>query len=123
MNRRVLLLTALTFALAILSGCGNGIGKLPGSSEGALSVQMVQPPPSSLNAGQSAGLVATVLNDSKNGGVTWTCAPAGACGSFNPTTTAYQITTLYTAPEQSTSNTVTITATSVTDSSQSASAT
>jgi hypothetical protein len=63
--------------------------------------------------------------------VTWSCAPAAACGSFSPATTTYQITTLYTAPVAPpngpvTTNlayTVTITATSVADSSKSASAT
>jgi len=128
MNRRALLLSFLIFALAILSACGNGIGKLPGSTSGALTVQLVQPPPATLIAGGAVGLVANVLNDSKNGGVTWSCTPVGACGSFNPTTTLYQIGTLYTAPTNvngpvtpSLGHSVTITATSVTDSSKSAS--
>jgi hypothetical protein len=63
------------------------------------------------------------LNDSKNGGVTWSCSPAGACGSFNPTTTGYQIGTVYTAPESTTSATITITATSISESSATANAT
>src|ERR1700739_3171314 len=116
MNRRILLLSFLVFALAILSACGNGIGKLPGTSSGALTVQIVQPPPASLMAGSTAGLVANVLNDSTGGEVTWSCMPAGACGSFNPATTGYQIGTLYTAPASGPSGAlnipVTITATS-----------
>jgi hypothetical protein len=122
----------LTFALSVICGCGNGIDSLPGTGGGgALTVQLSQAPPAVLASGASVGLAATVLNDKNNAGVTWSCSPAAACGSFNPTTTGYQIGTLYTAPipppnAPVTSNlnyTVTITATSVTDTSQSASAT
>jgi hypothetical protein len=132
MNHRILQLSFLSFALAVLSAC-NGIDKLPGTGSGgsAITVQIVQPPPTPTIAGQPVGLVANVLNDSKNGGVTWSCAPAGACGTFNPATTGYQVTSQYTppvAPANSAITTnlaysVTITATSVTDSSQSASTT
>jgi hypothetical protein len=131
MNRRILELSFLTFALAVLSAC-NGIDKLPGttSSSSAISVQIVQMP-SPIVAAQPVGLVANVLNDSKNGGVTWSCAPAGACGTFNPATTGYEVTTQYTPPvaapnapiTQDLAYGVTITATSVTDNSQSASST
>jgi hypothetical protein len=58
-------------------------------------------------------------------GVNWTviCGSAGACGSFNPTSTLTTVSTTYTAPSAvPTGNTVTVTATSVTDSSKSASA-
>jgi hypothetical protein len=129
---RILALSALTATLVALCACGNGIDKLPGtgSSGGALSVQFAQAPPASLNAGQSVGIVANVVNDTKNGGVTWSCAPAGACGSFNPSTTGYSITTLYTAPMNlngpitpNLGHSVTITATSVSDSTQSATVT
>ncbi len=129
-NRRVLSLASLIAALVVACGCGNGYDSPPGSTSGTLQVQMVQPPASVIVAGTSAGLVANVLYDSKNGGVTWSCTPVGACGSFSPTTTAYSIGTLYTAPvgpanAPVTTNlnySVTITATSVSDSSQSASA-
>jgi hypothetical protein len=61
---------------------------------------------------------ATITNDvSANPQVSWTvtCASAG-CGSFNPTTTGSEVATNYTAPSAIPSgNTVTITATSVTD--------
>lgn len=131
MNRRILLLSLPTLACAILAACGNGYNGPPGSKGGALTVQLVQPPPTSLIAGGTAGLAATVLNDTGNGSVTWSCTPAGACGTFNPTTTGYQIGTLYTAPVAAPNGavtpnlnySVTITATSMTDSSQSASAT
>src|SRR5208282_4647954 len=119
----------VVLALALLGACGNGIDKLPGVSSGALTVQITQPPPPSLLAGATAGLVANGVNDTKSGQVTWSCTPVGACGTFNPTTTGYQIGTLYTAPVAPPNGPVTpnlqygvvITATSVTDTSQSAS--
>jgi hypothetical protein len=126
-NSRILVSAFITAALALLSAC-NGIDSLPGTggSGGALTVQIVQAPPAAVAAGGTANLAANVLNDKANAGVTWSCAPANACGSFNPTTTGYQITTVYTAPPVTPNSPVilpvTITATSVTDSSQSASA-
>jgi hypothetical protein len=85
-------------------------------------------PPTSIAAGATANLTATVANDSQNKGVTWavTCnsAAIGTCGSFNPTSTASAAATVYTAPLAiPPSGTVTITATSVTDTTKSASAT
>jgi hypothetical protein len=131
-NRRILLLSLLTLAIAFLSAC-NGIDKLPGTSNtgAAVTVQIVQPPPTPTIAGQPVSLVANALNDSKNAGVTWSCAPAGACGTFSPATTGYSVGTQYTPPVAApngpiTTNlayNVTITATSVTDTSQSASTT
>jgi len=130
MNRRVPLLIVAILASAILSGCGNGYDSPPGSSTGSLQVQMVQAPPTGMVAGSSVGVVANVLYDPKNGGVTWSCAPADSCGTFNPTSTAYNVGTYYTAPTNlngpvtpNLGHTVTITATSVTDSSQSVSST
>jgi hypothetical protein len=121
-------LLTLTLSLAVLSGCGDGIDSLPGTGSGPLTVQMVQPPPQYVQMGSAGiGLAATVNNDKNNAGVTWSCTPVGSCGSFNPATTGYQITTLYTPPTiPPPSNTsvnvpLTITATSVADSSQSAS--
>lgn len=129
---RILALASLTTALAVSSACGNGVDSIPGTtSGGSLSVQIIQPPPTPTIAGQPVGLVANVLNDTKNNGVTWSCAPAGACGSFSPATTGYNITTLYTPPAepangaitQNLAYSVTITATSVTDNTQTASTT
>jgi len=76
--------------------------------------------PASLSAGGTASVTATLANDSANGGVTWSCAPAGSCGSFSSNTSASGTAVTYTAP--STAGSVTITATSVTDDAQSASA-
>jgi hypothetical protein len=124
---RILVSAFIAAGLALLSAC-NGIDALPGTgaSGGPLTVQIVQAPPAAVAAGGTADLAANVLNDKANAGVTWSCAPANVCGSFNPTTTGYQITTVYTAPPVTPNSPVvlpvTVTATSVTDSSQSASA-
>jgi hypothetical protein len=132
MNGRILLLSLLTLAMGFLSAC-NGIDPLPGTSNtgAAVTVQIVQPPPTPTVAGQPVSLVANALNDSKNAGVTWSCAPAGACGTFSPASTGYSVGTLYTPPiappngpiTPDLAYSVTITATSVTDTSQSASTT
>lgn len=74
--------------------------------------------PSTLASSATAMFSATT-NDSA--GVNWSCLPAGACGSFVPTSTLTTAQTTYTAPASAT--TVTVTATSVTDSTTSASAT
>src|SRR5882762_7367458 len=106
-------------ALAFLTGCGGG------SSSGPQPILVVlsTPPPSSIVAGGTATISATVSNDTAAKGVTWSCAPAGTCGSFNPMSTASGASTTYTAPASSPSGgMVTITASSVTDSTKSASA-
>jgi|CZKD01.1.fsa_nt_gi hypothetical protein len=127
MNRRVPLLCLVILGLVFLAACGKGYDNPPGTTTGTLTVQMVQTPPPAITAGGTAGIVATVLYDNKNGGVTWSCAPAGSCGTFSPTTTGYQIATLYTAPTTGPAGAlnvpVTITATSVTDNTKTASAT
>jgi hypothetical protein len=138
MNRKLfvlplLFLIAVTLALTACGGQGipPGAGGSGAVGGGALSVQLTTAPPATMVAGQQAGLVATVFNDKNNAGVTWGCTPANACGSFSPGTTGYLIDTLYTAPVAAANGpitpnlayTVTLTATSVADSSQSASAT
>ena len=91
----------------------------------AISVTLTTPPPSSIATGATASIVASVTGDSSNGGVTWsvTCG-SSQCGSFNPTKTASGAATTYTAPATAPSgNTVTIQATSVTDTTKFATAT
>src|ERR1700722_13096086 len=121
MNPRVPFLCLTILALIFLVACGTGYDNPPGTSSGTLTVQIVQAPPPAVTAGGSAGGVATVLYDNKKGGGTWSCGPAGKCGTFSPTTTGYQVTTLYTAPLTGPAGAlnvpVTITATSVTDTS------
>jgi hypothetical protein len=76
-------------------------------------------------AGATAQFTATVANDLGNKGVTWSVSCSVAqCGSMSPTTTPSGTPTTYTAPANPpTSNlTVTITATSVTDTTKSNSA-
>lgn len=78
--------------------------------------------PTSLQTSATAPLTATVANDSTNAGVTWsvTCGSAGACGSFTAVTTT---SATYNAPAAvPTGNTVTVTATSMADSTKSSSA-
>ena len=99
MNRKTLLIV-LTVAVAfIASAC----------SSPSPTVTITTAPPATLEINQSATIAATTTHDSGEG-VDWSCAPAGSCGTFNPTHTASGATTVYTAP--SASGTVTITATS-----------
>jgi hypothetical protein len=135
MNGRVFVLAFLLAVTLVIGGCG-GQGVPPGAggstavNGGALTVQLINPPPTTMMAGQQVGLVANVFNDKNNAGVTWSCSPANACGSFSPTSTGYEIDALYTAPVAAPNSpitpnlayTVTVTATSVADSSQSVSA-
>jgi len=89
----------------------------------AVSVSISTAPPSSMAANGTASIAAKVTNDSANAGVTWSCAPAGTCGSFNPAQTASAAASVYTAPATApVGDSVTITATSVTDNTKSASA-
>jgi hypothetical protein len=80
---------------------------------------MTTPPPSSLEINQTGAAAATVVGDSLNEGVEWTCSPS-PCGSFNPAHTASGATTIWTAP--STAGSVTITATATVESSVTATA-
>ena len=82
------------------------------------------PPPSALSASATAGIAAVVTNDNANGDVNFSCLPSGQCGSFNPNPVASNVPTTYQAPSAiPPGNTVTVTATSVTDSSKFVSAT
>jgi hypothetical protein len=91
----------------------------------AISVSFVTQPPSSMVISTTTSIAASVNNDTKNGGVTWsvTCG-SSQCGSFSPTTTVSGSSTAYAAPSAvPTPATVTVTATSVTDNTKSTSAT
>ena len=127
MNRNLVALFILS--LIFLDACGGG-GSSTGSGGGggaqAIIVTFLSLPPSSLMTGTNYGVSATVTNDSKNAGVTWTCTPAtpaGACGSFNPASTASGATTTYTAPSSvPPGGPVTLIAISVTDTTKNAQA-
>lgn len=92
----------------------------------AISVSFQSPIPASLQVNSVVSFAAVIQNDtSANPQVEWTVTCGGAsCGSFNPTETSNEAATGYTAPSAiPTGNTVTVTATSVTDPTKSVSAT
>ncbi len=84
-------------------------------------VTLSAPPTATLAPTGTATIAATVTGDAANAGVNWTCAPASACGSFNPASTASAADTTYTAPAAT--GISTIIATAVSDNAQSARAT
>jgi hypothetical protein len=111
MNRKSLLM-AFAFAASVLLGA---------CSSSTPPVVAISGAPASLEVNLTSSLTATVTHDSSNGGVTWSCAPAGACGTFSPSQTASGTATTYTAP--ATAGSVTITATSVKKATSTATAT
>src|SRR2546421_156513 len=109
-NARLLLLVAVVG----LSGCGGGSQQ---TTPPAIVVTITTAPPASLGVGGTAGVAATVVNDSAAAGVQWSCTPRPpACGSFTPPSTASGASTTYTAPAVAPAGgSVVIIATSVTD--------
>jgi hypothetical protein len=104
MNRTALWTVMVALCALGIAGCGSN-----GSS---LAIAITAP--TSLAASTSASLSATVTHDPQAGGVTWSCAPAGFCGTFSLTQTASNAPTMYTAPPvPPAGGSVTITATSV----------
>ena len=115
-NTPVLILVAIV----ALSGCG-GVVQQPGST--SIIVMMTTMPASSLPAGGTASVAATVSNDTANAGVSWSCTPSATCGSFNPVSTASGASTTYTAPSSAPAGgQVVIMASSMTDSTKRANA-
>jgi hypothetical protein len=118
-NAPILLLVGIVLVVAIvaLSGCGV-VAQQSGSP---IMVNMTTPPPSSLPAGGTASVAATVSNDTAGAGVSWSCTPSSACGSFNPVSTMSGASTMYTAPSAAPAGgQVVILATSMTDSTKKA---
>ena len=118
-NAPILLLvaTVLVVAIVALSGCGV-VAQQSGSP---IMVTMTTPPPSSIPAGGTASVAATVSNDTAGAGVSWSCTPSSACGSFNPVSTMSGASTIYTAPSAAPAGgQVAIMATSMTDSTKKA---
>ncbi|MGB8013007.1 MAG: hypothetical protein WCF68_15445 [Terriglobales bacterium] len=72
----------------------------------------------SLYVNDTAPITATTTDPA---GVTWSCAPAGTCGTFSSATSLTGVAVTYTAPATVPASTVVITATSVTDTAISAS--
>ncbi|WP_263355850.1 hypothetical protein [Acidicapsa ligni] len=88
-------------------------------------VSFYAPMPASVEAGSTITLSAAIANDvSANPEVTWAVScGGGSCGSFNPTSTTSEAQTMYTAPATvPAGGSVTITITSMTDTTKSASA-
>src|SRR6266550_3374804 len=107
-NARLLLV-----AVVGLSGCGGGSQQ---TTPPAIVVTITTAPPASLPIGGTAGVAATVVNDTAGAGVTWSCTPSTTCGSFTPPSTASGASTTYTAPAVAPAGgSVVIIATSVTD--------
>ena len=84
----------------------------------------VNPSSSTIQPGQTQTFTATVSNDPKNNGVSWSlsnCA-SGACGTLSAATSASGAPVIYTAPSQMpAAGSIILTAASVTDSTKSAS--
>src|ERR1700674_3202570 len=120
-NAPILLLVAIVLVVAIvaLSGCG----VVAQQSGPPIMVTMTTPPPSSIPAGGTASVAATVSNDTAGAGVSLSCPPSSACGSFNPVSTASGASTTYTAPSSAPAGgQVVIMASSMTDSTKRANA-
>jgi hypothetical protein len=112
-------------ASSVTDGTATASVSITIAAPAGVSVAFAAAPPAALTINNTFPLTAVVTGDSKNGGVTWTvtCATA-ACGTLNPTTTASNAATTYTAPAAiPTGGTVKVTATSVSDTTKSASAT
>ncbi len=111
MRRNRLLITfSLIVLLAMLAACGGG--------SAPIAVTISAPASTTLDAGAAAiTLTASVTNDSKNGGVTWSLSPTSGCGTLSGATTTN---VTYTPPPNTltTSCTATITAISASDSSK-----
>jgi len=110
----------VTAVIAGSTGCGDPKYRAPAI---VVTFDPNFPPPTALAAGATAGVAADIANDTKNSGVNFTCAPAGACGSFTPPQIASGVPTNYQSPSAiPAGGTVNITATSVTDPTKSVSA-
>jgi len=121
-NRFALALITATMA-ALLAGCG-ALGSAPPAAPVSMAFAPSFMPPAAMNINSKVSIAATISNDPNNLGVTWKATCSGErCGSFSATSTASGVSTQFTAPPAIPSgNTVTVTATSVADSSKSLSA-
>jgi hypothetical protein len=100
MNRKALLIVVACTVAAFLSAC---------SSSKPVTIAITTAPPASVEINNGGPVAATVMHDSSNLGVDWTCSPA-PCGTFTPAHTASGAPTTWIAG--STAGTVTITAAS-----------
>lgn len=117
MKTQTLALLLAVAATAGLSGCG--ISSRGQEGNAAIHVAIASAPLAMYVNDYST--ISATTNDAA--GVTWTCAPISNCGAFRASNTMNAAANTYTAPAQIPSgNLVTLTATSVTDSTRSASA-
>jgi len=109
------------FLVILVSALFPGCGGTPTPTPVAISVSLSSGPESdSIPLGGTVTLSVIVSNDSANAGVNWSCTPANICGSFSPISTASGASTTYSAPAVLPPGAqVTLTASSVTDSSKS----
>ena len=121
----VIVLCFAGLALALLGGCGdasNGGTDPPPAIVLSLSLSLA-----SVQVGGTQSFTATVTNDSQNKGVSWALSGSGCsgatCGTLSAATSASGTAIAYTAPAAVPSSTVTLTATSVADTTKTAAAT
>ena len=105
---------AVALVVAFSAGCGAHSVSVP------ITVAFTPgfTPPTEMTVSEQCGIAATVSNDNKNQGVTWTATCESAnCGTFTPVgTSGSGVPITYTSPATApTGDTVTVTATSVTD--------
>jgi hypothetical protein len=104
-----------------LGGCGDPKYQAPPI---VVTFSTEYPPPAALATDATSGIAAIISNGPENANVTFTCAPIGKCGTFGPNPVASNVPTTYAAPAAiPAGDTVTVTATSVTDPTKFASAT
>src|ERR1700678_626697 len=122
----LLMVTLATIAVFLACGGSNSstpstpVAPTPPANPPAISVSL-SATPTSLFVGGTTPITATVVNDSANAGVIWSCAPANTCGTFSMPSSASGAAISYMAPTTVPSGAVIITATSVTDTTKSAS--
>jgi len=110
----VILAMVVMAMFAALAGCGDPKAQTPAIT---LTFSSNYPLPTALTTGSSTPIAVIVANDPKNGGVNFTCAPAGECGEFSsPPSAGSNIPICYQAPGAVPSGgTVTLVATSISD--------
>ena len=91
--------TVTIVATSVADGTATASASITIGSPAGISVSFAFKPPAALTIGTGSLLTAVVAGDSKNGGVTWSLnCNSPQCGSLNPTTTASNAATTYTAP-------------------------
>jgi hypothetical protein len=99
---------------AALAGCGDPKAQTPPIT---LTFSSNYPLPTTLTTGSTKLVAVIIANDPKNGGVDFTCTPAGECGEFSsPPSGGSNIPVCYQAPSAVPSGgTATLVATSASD--------